>query len=439
MKTQISNFLKERNDRFKPAEANKLGLKRLQKIDFSGNMHFLENKETNTNMILIKSGDLVISGINVEKGAVGVYQGEEDVLATIHYSSYEFDKSKIDIDYFKWFLKSVPFKKIVQTQIKGGIKTELKPKKFLPLEIDLPDLPEQKKILQKIQSIEKEIKQLGQNISQDKILLTKLKQSILSEAVQGKLVPQNPKDEPASELFKKIRKEKERLVLEGRIKRGKELPAISEDEIPYELPKGWVWCRLGDVCEYIQRGKSPKYSEVEKYPVIAQKCIQWNGFEMFKAKFIDPETINKYEKERFVQTGDLLWNSTGLGTLGRIIVYDERFNSYDCAVADSHVTVIRPFKNFVLSKYLFFWFAGPKVQGEINNISTGSTKQTELATSTIQKYLIPLPPLSEQKRIVEKVDALMRFCDELEFRIKENKGSSENLMGAVLREVFESG
>jgi len=87
MKTKISSFLKKRETRIKPIEANRIGLKRLNKIDFSGKMHLLE-KPTNTDMILIKKGDLVISGINVEKGAVAVYQGYEHILATIHYSAY---------------------------------------------------------------------------------------------------------------------------------------------------------------------------------------------------------------------------------------------------------------------------------------------------------------------------------------------------------------
>src|SRR3989344_817741 len=248
MKTKISTFLKERPERFKPEEANKLNLKRLQKIDFSGNMHFLEDKKTNTNMILIKPGDLVISGINVEKGAVAVYQGDEEVLATIHYSSYEFDKNKIDIEYFKWFLKSDAFRKVVQSQTRGGIKTELKPKKFLPLEIDLPDIKKQREILNKINKVKREINQLRNNIFHDKELLNRFKQAILSEAVQGKLVKQNSEDEPATELLKKMEKEKEKLIKEGKIKKGKELPTISDDEIPYDLPKGWVWCRSGEVC-----------------------------------------------------------------------------------------------------------------------------------------------------------------------------------------------
>ena len=107
------------------------------------------------------------------------YQGEGDIAATIHYSSYEFDKNKIDINYFKWFLKSAIFRKIVQAQIKGGIKTELKPKKFLPLEIELPDLLTQKKILEKINNLENEVSQLEKNVSYDETLLKKLRQSIL--------------------------------------------------------------------------------------------------------------------------------------------------------------------------------------------------------------------------------------------------------------------
>lgn len=94
-KVPISSFLKERESRIKPAEANKMGLRRLNKINFSGEIH-LSDKSTNTGMIIIKTGDLVISGINVEKGAVAVYQGKEDILATIHYSAYIYDKNKID-------------------------------------------------------------------------------------------------------------------------------------------------------------------------------------------------------------------------------------------------------------------------------------------------------------------------------------------------------
>ena len=246
-----------------------------------------------------------------------------------------------------------------------------------------------------------------------------LRRSILQMAVQGKLVPQDFHDESATELLARIKVEKARLIKEGKIKKDKPLLPIAEDEIPHDLPDGWIWCRAGDICTYIQRGKSPVYSDIEQIPVVSQKCVQWSGIDMTKAKFICPISFGKYDQMRMLKTGDLLWNSTGSGTLGRIMNYDESVNHYEHAVADSHVTVLRPYKNHTLSQYLFNWFSGPIVQGEIEQKATGSTKQIELATATIRSYIVPLPPLKEQQRIVDKVDELMAMCDELEAAEKE--------------------
>lgn len=179
------------------------------------------------------------------------------------------------------------------------------------------------------------------------------------------------------------------------------------DELPFEIPTTWIWVHLDDVCNYIQRGKSPKYSSIQKYPVIAQKCNQWDGFFIDKAKFITPESLTSYATERFLQDNDLMWNSTGLGTLGRIAIYKEALNPYELAVADSHVTVIRPLKRYILPEYLYFYFSNPSVQSVIEEKADGTTKQKELATSTIKKYYVPIPPLEEQKRIIAKINEIL--------------------------------
>lgn len=252
-------------------------------------------------------------------------------------------------------------------------------------------------------------------------IFEKLKKSVLQEAIQGKLVPQDPNDEPASILLERIKAEKARLFKEGRLKKKDITDSVIfkgednkyfekvendilylEDEIPFEIPETWTWVRLNDICEYIQRGKSPKYSEIKKYPVVAQKCNQWSGFSLEKALFIDPNTLPSYGQERFLQHGDLLWNSTGLGTLGRMAIYNESVNPYGVAVADSHVTVIRPIKSFINFEYLYLYFSSNEVQSAIEDKADGSTKQKELAIKTIKSYLVPLPPLSEQYRIVAK-------------------------------------
>ena len=288
-----------------------------------------------------------------------------------------------------------------------------------------------------------------------------LKNSILQWAIQGKLVPQDPNDEPASVLLDKIRQEKERLIKEKKIKRDKNASIIYrgednsyyekilatgevkciDEEIPFEIPTSWSWARLMNVSIYIQRGKSPKYSPIKKYPVVAQKCNQWAGFSIDKAQFIEPGTLSKYAAERILQDEDLMWNSTGLGTLGRMAVYYARLNPYELAVADSHVTVIRLFKPFMSPLFFYFYFASPTVQSVIEDKSDGSTKQKELSTTTVCNYLVPIPPRNEQTRIISKVTSLLpvieKYGTQQEKLDKLNRTINEQIKKSVLQEAIQ--
>ena len=292
----------------------------------------------------------------------------------------------------------------------------------------LPPIQEQLRIVQKYTELQPLIAAYSNAYEKAQILSTAfpeaLKKSILQEAVQGKLVPQDPSDEPAEALLERIRAEKQRLIKEGKIKKDKHESVIFrrdnshyekldgverciDDELPFEIPENWEWVRLIDICEYIQRGKSPKYSPIKKYPVIAQKCNQWSGFSIEKAQFIEPESITSYGKERFLQDNDLMWNSTGLGTLGRMAVYKSALNPYELAVADSHVTVIRPMKELISPQYLYYYFSNPTVQSVIEDQADGTTKQKELSATTVRAYLVPLPPYNEQIRIVNQIEAVL--------------------------------
>ena len=263
--------------------------------------------------------------------------------------------------------------------------------------------------------------------------IKKLRELILELAVRGKLVPQDPKDEPASVLLEKIAKEKKRLIKEGKIKKEKPLPEISEDEKPFELPEGWEWARLQDVSLYIQRGKSPKYANEGYVHVISQKCVQWSGFDLTLAQFVDDQSISTYQPERFLQFNDLLWNSTGTGTVGRINVLGEI--EPNAMVADSHVTVIRPLK--LSSNFLWCYVAAPGIQLRINpehekSLVTGTTKQVELNNSSVISLAVPIPPLAEQHRIVAKVDELMALCDQLEQQQIESSDTHQILVETLL-------
>lgn len=256
-KIQISRFLKEREGRYAPDDKAVRGLKRLNKIDFSGEIH-LSDKSSKTDMIMVEPGDLVISGINVSKGALAVYHGEEPIAATIHYSSYIFDESLINIDYFKRFVKGRTFAQALKDQIKGGIKTEIKPKHFLPLEIHLPDIESQKEIVSFFKRIENEMNDLSGEIEHQESFIKQLRRQVLQEAVEGKLTAGWRKEHPslisggnhASKLLEKIKAEKERLAQEGKIRKEKSLPPITDKEQSFDLPDGWVWCRLGAIIIY---------------------------------------------------------------------------------------------------------------------------------------------------------------------------------------------
>lgn len=428
-KVKISSFLKERKDRFKPIEANKLGFKRIEKIDFSGNIHIVE-KQTNTGMILVKNGDLVISGINVEKGALAVYEGQEDVLATIHYSSYEYDKNKIDIEYLKWFLKSNVFRNILLEQVGGGIKTELKPKRFLPLEVYLPDLDTQVEIRNKILAVEKEIDEVENRIKQEEIYLKKLKEAILQEAVQGKLVEQNSNDEPASVLLEKIKKEKEQLIKEKKIKKEKPLPKITQDEVPYELPNGWEWVRLDDVTINIHYGfnASADFKNLDvrllRITDIQNNKVNWNEVPGCKIKESD---IKSYE----LNENDILIARTG-GTIGKTYLVK---NLSVKSVFASYL--IRAIPSINLNpNYMKYFMESPLYWEQLYRHSMG-TGQPNVNGTALKSLYYPLPPLEEQKRIVEKVDTLMAYCDELEQEINKSKLQAEQLMQSVLKEAFE--
>ena len=331
------------------------------------------------------------------------------------------------------YLKSFMESRLYWEQLKSGTIATAQPncngKTLGKMLLPIPPKAEQSRLVQKLANFTP-IFQRYAKAQQDldnlnKSIDDKLKKSILQEAIQGRLVPQITEEGTAQELLEQIKQEKLHLLKEGKLKKSALVDSVIykgddnkyfekngntemniTDEIPFEIPDSWSWVRLNDICSYIQRGKSPKYSLIKKYPVVAQKCNQWSGFSIDKAQFIDPDTLSSYGEERILQDGDLMWNSTGLGTLGRMAIYCSTLNPYELAVTDSHVTVIRAMKKFVLPQYLYYYFTSNTVQSVIEDKSDGSTKQKELATATVKTYLVPIPPLMEQSRIISKIEQL---------------------------------
>jgi type I restriction enzyme, S subunit len=175
-------------------------------------------------------------------------------------------------------------------------------------------------------------------------------------------------------------------------------------------PPGWVTATLADVTEYISRGKSPKYTHHSSLPVVNQRAIRWFGIQQEHLKYIDPAQFDLWTPERFIRIGDILWNSTGTGTIGRACLVTQR-DVEPPKVVDSHVTIVRPNQAAIDPRFLFSWIQSPEIKENISSFATGTTNQIELSRLAIASIQIPIAPLNEQKRIADKLDDLLARVD----------------------------
>ena len=263
-----------------------------------------------------------------------------------------------------------------------------------------------------------------------------LRQKILDLAIRGKLVPQDPNDEPASVLLERIRAEKQQMVKDGKLKpkdikndtvifKGDDnlhyeqyadgTVKCIEDEIPFDVPDNWEWCRLQTICtKEIKRGKAPKYEEKSSVIVFAQKCNTKSGFiDISKAKFLAQNTLKKYADEDFLYYNDIIINSTGTGTLGRVGIYKKEDDIYSIKIVpDSHITTVRTIPSEINAQYIYYFLKFNQLYFE--NSGVGSTNQKELKPEVISTFLIAIPPLNEQNAIIDKVNMVNKHLSNLD-------------------------
>ena len=231
--------------------------------------------------------------------------------------------------------------------------------------------------------------------------VARLRELILTLAVQGKLVSQDPSDEPASELLKKIRAEKDRLIAEGKIKRDKPLAEIADEEKPFELPNSWEWCRVGAVTTY---GSSAKAATIksETWVLDLEDVEKGTGKLLNKSRFSERPALS--DKNVFF-AGDVLYGKLR-PYLNKVLVADED------GVCTTEIVPLRCYGPYVPS-YFAIALRTPFFLEYVNALSYGM-KMPRLGTEDARKALLPLPPLAEQSRIVTRVEELMQLCDALE-------------------------
>lgn len=276
--------------------------------------------------------------------------------------------------------------------------------------IPLPPLEEQHRIVAKIEELlpfvdryaasYEKLEQFNAKFPED------MKKSILQYAIQGKLVKQRPEEGTAEDLYKAIQEEKKQYKI-------KTIETNPMEEPPFDIPDSWKWIQLQDIVKKtIKRGKSPKYTENSNIQVFAQKCnVKTGGINMELAQYLDLNAAEKYPDEEYMVNGDIIINSTGGGTMGRVGIFHDtdRLNNMKI-VPDGHVTIIRAC-DMVDYKYLYYFIKHN--QKYLETQGEGSTNQTELKPITIASLALPLPPLEEQHRIVAKIEELLPYCDQL--------------------------
>ena len=442
-KVKIGDFLTEREGRYKPNDKEISKYQRLDKIDFSGHIH-ISDKPTKTDMIIVFPGDLVISGINVAKGAISVYQGKEPVCATIHYSSYTFDDKKVDLDYFKYFVKSPAFIFALQQQVKGGIKTEIKPKHLLPLEISLPDLSTQKEIVKVLSKKIEKVELIKSEIESQKAYAKQLRQNILQEAIEGKLSEEWRKENPvvkgnpdfdAEALFEKIQEEKSHTDSELlRNSKKKVFESISENEQPFEVPEGWKWVRLGEITTLITDGKhgDSENQDNSGFYFLSAKDIQNEKLVYDYARQITEKDFYETHRRTNLKPGDICIVNTG-ATVGKLAIAPDDQKTYSTTFQKS-VAIVKLVKDYVYNKYIKYYLVNdvPRLMQK----SWGSAINN-LLLSDMRIELIPLPPLAEQKEIVSRVEKLLANVTELEEQITEREEMTKQLMQSIMKDVFE--
>ncbi|MBR3073587.1 restriction endonuclease subunit S [Fibrobacter sp.] len=285
------------------------------------------------------------------------------------------------------------------TKVKG--KT-LNKEKLKNIDIPIPPLSEQKRI----------VKFLDEEFSKIDTLKTNAETNLKN----------------AKELFETTL-EKELNPLSRHSERSEESSA--------DLPSGWELKALGDVCYRIKRGKAPKYVEQSDVLVFAQKCNQPDGtMSLEKALCLDPSILGKYKAEDYVKEGDVLVNSTGNGTVGRVGFFNNKLlNNKKPVVPDTHITTIRGLAN-TFPKYLYY-FLKPK-ESYLSDKSLGTTNMKELHADVLEHLQIPLPPLSVQKEIVARLDKLSEDVKRLEANYKQIIANCDELKKSILKKTFQN-
>ena len=341
--------------------------------------------------VLVKRGTLLLS----VKGTVGKIAKLEIPEAHIARQIMGIENVyNLDLDFQKYFLESYieKLKKKAKSMIPGVSREDI-----LLANIPVPPLSEQNRIAAKIAQLFALLRKVETSVKQYAELQTLLKSKVLDLAMRGKLVKQDPNDEPASVLLEKIKAEKAELVKEKKIKKSKPLPPITDEKKPFDIPDSWEWVRLESVCDEIGDidHKMPRKTINGQYLYISPKDFTKNGIDYDHAKRISEDDFKKLSQKFLPKKGDLIFPRYGtIGIIRKINTERPVLVSYSCCLIRSNKNMSNDFIQYELKSKI--------TKKEIDKYVNRST-QPNVGLKSIKSFLFPLPPLEEQKRIVSKI------------------------------------
>jgi len=363
------------------------------------------------------------------------YQEGRFALGTILVALTSKDKNVLNIQFLHLYLFQLK-DRILVPLMSGAANVTLSIKKIKNIEIPLLPIERQGEIVESFKSIAVEEGELKSELTHQQTLLKKLRQQILQEAIEGKLTAdwrkQNPGVEPACKLLARIKAEKDQLIKEKKIKKQKPLPPINEEEKPFELPDGWVWCRLEEAGLF-ERGKSkhrPRNDQIlfskGRFPFVQTGDVAQSKKYGFKINTFS----KKYNDVGLAQSR--LWKKGTLCITIAANIAETGFLDIDACFPDS-IVGFTSLLDKTMTSYLKYYI--DVTRDEIEKFAP-ATAQKNINLGIINMLSFPLPPLPEQKAIVTKVEKLLAICDQLETRITSNQTHAEQLIQAVLQEAF---
>ena len=386
------------------------------------------------NQFVVSAGQFILSRIDARNGAFGIIPDElEGAIVTNDFLAFDINEDEVEIDFFNVFLQSPVFLEACIKASRGNTnRKRVDEEFFLKYEVNLPSRKAQSQLIKRISKGRTAIATAQHEITQQEILLAKLKQAILHEAISGKLTADwratHLDVEPASQLLQRIQAEKARLIAAKKLRREKPLPKITSAEIPFEIPQGWEWCRLGAIARHslgkmLDHGKNKGTPK----PYLRNLNVQWFRLVLsdLKEMRFEEHEIEKYA----VKKGDIVICEGGYPGQAAIWEQDEPI-MFQKALHRVRF-IAQGYEPVLFVQYLKLADAS----GFLKDYYTGSGIK-HFTGDALHSFVLPLPPIAEQTAIVERVEALMTTCRALEAEIKHTRTHAARLLQAVLKEAF---